>query len=702
MKNIPIPPRNSYLKKLIEKTENLIKRMRWKAFFFERNKEKDEDNNDDSETNNYGFRSRKCPPHNDELDNFESDLYDMIKNIEFRNQHDEFQDQLRQDIKKINSSTKAFIPADKTTNFYEVDKPTHDKLLMDNLTSTYKKASTNIIRNINNEAKNIATNLLIDDRAECMAERQAFITLKDHKDNFENKPTCRLINPAKSEIGRISKQILENINTTVRHKTGLNQWKNSASVINWYSDIPNKNRHTFAVFDIESFYPSITEKLLTDSINFAKQYTNIPDRDIDIIMHSRKSLLFNNDKAWIKKDNSSFDVTMGSYDGAEVCELVGLFILNDLCNIYGKENIGLYRDDGLAVFKNITGPQADRIRKDITRHFKTHGLNITIQTNLKIVNYLDVTFNLNNGTYYPYRKPNNQPLYINVKSNHPPNIIKQLPDSINRRISDISCNEDEFNKAKTTYDDALKSSGYTASLSYNKHRQATRPRRNRKRNIIWYNPPFSSNVKTNIGKVFLKLVSKHFPRQHKYHTLFNKNNIKVSYSCMENMGAIISKHNKKILSNNDNNDSNDKLCNCRSQRNCPLDNKCLTTSLIYNAQVTSTTSNQTTTKNYIGLTEGTFKQRYTQHKSTFTHRKLSNSTELSKYIWQLKDSNINFTTKWSIIARARPYNNSSKRCDLCLAEKLYIIKHSNNNLLNKRSELISKCRHENKFYLKNN
>ena len=145
-----------------------------------------------------------------------------------------------------------------------------------------------------------------------------------------------------------------------------------------YSDIPNKNQHTFAVFDIESFYPSITEKLLTDSINFAKQYTNIPDRDIDIIMHSRKSLLSNNGNAWIKKDNSSFDMTMGSYDGVEVCELVGLFILNGLGITYGKENIGFYRDDGLAVFKNITGPQADRIRKDIRRHFKTHGLNITI------------------------------------------------------------------------------------------------------------------------------------------------------------------------------------------------------------------------------------------------------------------------------------------------------------------------------------
>ena len=151
---------------------------------------------------------------------------------------------------------------------------------------------------------------------------------------------------------------------------------------------------------------------------------------------------------------------MGSYDGAEVCELVGLFILDDLCNIYGIDNIGLYRDDGLAIFKNISGPQADRTRKDITRRFKTYGLNITIQTNMKIVNYLDVTFDLTKGTYCPYRKPNDEPQYINTKSNHPPNIIKQLPASINRRISANSCNEHEFNKAKPIYETALKASGF--------------------------------------------------------------------------------------------------------------------------------------------------------------------------------------------------------------------------------------------------
>ena len=92
---------------------------------------------------------------------------------------------------------------------------------------------------------------------------------------------------------------------------------------------------------------------------------------------------------------------------------------------------------------------------------------------------------------------------------------------------------------------------------------------------------------------------------------------------------------------------------------------------------------------------------FNQHKVTFRHRKYTNSTELSKYIWQLKDNSVNFNIKWSIIARARPYNNTTKRCDLCLTEKLMIIKSNSNNLLNKRSKLISKCRHENKFYLKN-
>ena len=197
--------------------------MRWKAFFFENS----DSNEDEGSTNNnkFGFKSRKCPPQNEDLNNFEADVYNMIKNIEFRHLRDDFQDQLQEDIKKINNSTKAFIPADKTANYYEIDKTTHNKLLADSITTTYKIANDKTIININNEAKSIAANLNTDDRTECMAKRQAFITLKDHKDSFQNKPTCRLINPAKSEIGWISKQILENINTTIRRKTDLTNGK---------------------------------------------------------------------------------------------------------------------------------------------------------------------------------------------------------------------------------------------------------------------------------------------------------------------------------------------------------------------------------------------------------------------------------------------------------------------------------------------
>ena len=588
MKNIPIPPRNTYLKKLIGKTENVIKRMRWKAFFFEKQNKDDQPNNNHNE--NFGFKSRKCPPQNEDLAPFENDLLNMIKHIQFKNTQDDFQDQLRKDINRINNSSKAFIPADKTTNYYELDKKQHDQLLKNNITATYKKANESTIHEINNEARNIATDLNIHDRAERMAERQAFITLKDHKENFENNPKCRLINPAKSEIGRISKQILEKINTTIRNTTSLNQWKNSLSVINWFNKIQDKQQHTFIIFDIENFYPSITEDLLQNALSFAKTYCTITDKDTNIIMHARKSLLFNNGTTWIKKDSNLFDVTMGSFDGAEICELVGLFILNKLATKYGKDNIGLYRDDGLAIFKNISGPQADRIRKDITKHFKQHGLNITIQTNLKIVNYLDVTFNLTNESYYPYRKPNNQPLYINTKSNHPPNIIKQLPAAINRRISDISCNETEFNKAKPIYEHALKSSGYDQPLTYsnnnNNNPAATRTRKNRKRNIIWYNPPYNKNVQTNIGKTFLKLINKHFPKNHKFHKIFNKNNLKLSYSCTENMETIISKHNKKVT-NESPTTTPDNTCNCRKKEECPLNKYCLTTSVIYNAHVTT-------------------------------------------------------------------------------------------------------------------
>ena len=132
------------------------------------------------------------------------------------------------------------------------------------------------------------------------------------------------------------------------------------------------------------FYPSITEELLTNAINHAKQHTNITNSDIEIIyMHARKSLLFDKDKVWVKKNSdSTFDVTMGSYDGAEVCDLVGIYILSILQEKYSDAQIGLYRGDSLAAFHNSTSQASDRRRKEISQVFNSLGLQITIQSNL--------------------------------------------------------------------------------------------------------------------------------------------------------------------------------------------------------------------------------------------------------------------------------------------------------------------------------
>ena len=218
-----------------------------------------------------------------------------------------------------------------------------------------------------------------------------------------------------------------------------------------------------------------------------------------------------------------------------------MYILSILSRKYQKSDIGLYRDDG---------PKMERIKKDIIAAFKRLNLKIVIESNMKIVNFLDVTLNLSDGSFSPYRKPNDESLYINSMSNHPPNIIKHLPKSINRRISSLLCNEEHFNNVKHYYEDQLKSCGYNEPFSFMNETPANTGNKTRKHNIIWFNPPYSQSVKSNVGKIFLKLVRSHFPKTHRFHKIFNKNNVKVSYSCMNNMTQIIKSHNSKILNNN--------------------------------------------------------------------------------------------------------------------------------------------------------
>ena len=117
----------------------------------------------------------------------------------------------------------------------------------------------------------------------------------------------------------------------------------------WFKNIPNKHLYKFFMFDIKDFYPSIKKKLLWKAIRFAKLYISITNKDIEAMFHAMKSLLYYNDESWVKKEKSNFDVTMGAYDGAELCKLIGIFMLSLLSKHINKNRIGLHRHDGLAI-----------------------------------------------------------------------------------------------------------------------------------------------------------------------------------------------------------------------------------------------------------------------------------------------------------------------------------------------------------------
>ena len=324
------------------------------------------------------------------------------------------------------------------------------------------------------------------------------------------------------------------------------------------------------------------------AVAFARQHTEINQDKLDIIINARRSFLFENGEPWVKQNNSNFDVTEGSYDGAEVCELVGLFLLDKLKNIVNNGSVGCYRDDGLAVVRNLSPRLQDRLRKDIIQCFKDENLQITIETNLIITDFLDVCLDLQNNKFYPYKKPNNTPVYVHSASNHPPNVLKQIPKMTSQRLSALSCNEAEFNKVSPQYEEILKKSGYREKLEYVPP-ESRNNRRRRRRDILWYNPPFDKQVKTNVGKTFLNLINRHFPPTHRLRGIINRNTVKVSYSCMPNVASAISSHNRKILHQPAN---PPRLCNCRDMNACPVNGKCLTPAAIYIKPTSTQTTSQ--------------------------------------------------------------------------------------------------------------
>ena len=152
-----------------------------------------------------------------------------------------------------------FVFADKSRSLYQMSSERYKNLVHGNITKTYQKAAVNTKRNVDKESKRFAKSINLDDKMEWYSDQNAFITLKDHKENFRNNTKCRLINPLKSEVGLISKKYLSNVTSEVKKKKGVNQWRNTSIIINWFKNLGNENKQKFIKFDIVEFYPSILE-----------------------------------------------------------------------------------------------------------------------------------------------------------------------------------------------------------------------------------------------------------------------------------------------------------------------------------------------------------------------------------------------------------------------------------------------------------
>ena len=684
----------------------------------------------------------------------------------------------------------------------------------------------------------------IDNRVEIPANKECYITIKDHKPGFPHDIKCRLINPCKSNIGKITKQILDKTNCHIKTVLDLELLENTASAIKWFENIKDKTKKQLIQIDIVDYYPSIDEQLFQKAINFAEKTTQLSELEKELLHNARLSLLYNNGTPWTK-NSGLFDVTMGSYDGAQITDLVGLLILKTLDEKVPEISFALYRDDGIGVHKKLSPKKLEEIKKKLHKAFKELGLKITVETGLHKMDFLDVTLDIMSNSYAPYRKPNDTPQYVHVESNHPAHVLKNIPLAVNKRLKQISKTKTIFDNSSSAYQDALNKSGYKHTLKYddstnptanpspnhstpatrskpasstqhvptataitgpttaahstdnsdpntqtalpdpattainetaahlptatanhaaplnralspalntppntgprrsqrlrnktthnnnkasvthippattnvcvstpltpsaplhtspsdppaNCHNPQDKPKNKRQRSILWYTPPFNKNLTTKFGQAFLKLITKHFPKNHPLHPVMNRQKVKISYSTTPNMQQIITAHNRKLLNKNKAHVNNTEPCKCR-QLPCPIPDKCNARSVIYKAEVAGIS--------YIGLTANAIKQRICGHRQSFREEAKKNASTLATFVWDNnlnKDDNGNAAEPkitWSILKNCHVYTAGQKACDLCLSEKLFLIKAAGDpKNINKRNDIANRCVHKQKQY----
>ena len=204
--------------------------------------------------------------------------------------------------------------------------------------------------------------------------------------------------------------------------------------------------------------------MLNNALVWAQQFVDISHEDKNIIQTAKNTLLYSNGNPLTKKNaDSPHDVTMGSFDGAKTCELIGLYCLSQLQEL--NINVGLYCDDGLCV-SQLTRRQNDMLKQRIRNIFQDNGFNVDIECNKTAVDFLDVTLDLQRNIFKPYAKPNEVIQYVNKQSNYPPHVHKNIPKGINTQHSMLSSDKTIFDNAARPYQEALEKSGYDFKLEF--------------------------------------------------------------------------------------------------------------------------------------------------------------------------------------------------------------------------------------------
>ena len=426
-----------------------------------------------------------------------------------------------------------------------------------------------------------------------------------------------------------------------------------------------------------------------------RQFDYISEYEEELILHCRRSILVGGSESIWQKKEGEFDVTMGSLDGAEISESVGLYLLHKLNDVGLSNSVGLYRDDGMAAIK---GSRADveRVRKRFHAILKEEGLSITTEGGSKIVDFLDVVLNLNDGSYHPYVKPNTKTTYVSTLSNHPKVVIQRIQDGVCKRLSRNSSDAENFYNHSAHFDVALKEAGHPGNIKFED--RSEHKKKNRKRKVIWFNPPWCQSVRTNVAGTFLKLVRKHFGKGSALYHLFNDKKLKVSYSTGPNMKQLISSHNKRVIARAEGRqDGSYHHCDCEGGPNkCSLGGQCLRTELVYQATIQM----EDESKMYIGQTKNNFKTRVGVHNS---HTRCGrHNTALSTYLIEKKKKGEEpVSVQWEMIKPARKRSRGDRFCHLCVSEKVFILRGDPDFILNKRSEIMQPCRHKQDNMLNN-